>query len=456
MRLLITGKTQSGRTTALRQLLAHLLRLPHFDQIILLDGKGIQLDCFAALPRVTFFGPRAIEAAAEALQTLADQVPDRYARPDPARRLLLAADDLQTFSRAEKFGSKIKRNLNTLAEAGALGDYLLMTAPRETGNVPPPTRAQLDARLQLIGSGLFFFRAPGRPPQSGRIEPLSVEEATALAATPLAESEPPPSTEVPHLLGHVRVEPTRAPATLYLSPPGGGKTYTLQHHPNGTTARHIYLDLAQPHRTILTQIITGCGANVPKRTPVTALAELAALAVQAEPTLLLLDNLDQASAKMIPTVDKLMTAAAAVALSANEPRTPAERRKLKPFLPRCEVCELPPLPDETARTLLWATLDRNQVEKPQAVERKVLRAAAGNPATICKLARRIQRGDATELRQLYAPVKRVNIGWIILLVIIAGTMVSRRVVDSYVALFLLTLAYVGLRPFIYRLMRADD
>jgi len=61
----ITGKTQSGRTPALRQLLAHLPRLPQFDPIILLDGKGVQIDGFSNLPRVTFFGPRAIEATAD-------------------------------------------------------------------------------------------------------------------------------------------------------------------------------------------------------------------------------------------------------------------------------------------------------------------------------------------------------------------------------------------------------
>jgi hypothetical protein len=96
------------------------------------------------------------------------------------------------------------------------------------------------------------------------------------------------------------------------------------------------------------------------------------------------------------------------------------------------------------------------VKRPRTVEAKILNEARGNPGTVVKLARRIQEGDERELRKIYTPVKRVNIGWIVLLAVIALTFVSRRLVDSYVALMLLTMAYIGLRPFIYKLMRGDD
>jgi hypothetical protein len=151
-----------------------------------------------------------------------------------------------------------------------------------------------------------------------------------------------------------------------------------------------------------------------------------------------------------------MTAAAVVTLAANKPTSPTERRKLKTLYPRCEIREIAPLNREQTRALLWATLHRQAVKRPRTVEAKILNEARGNPGTVVKLARRIQEGDERELRKIYTPVKRVNIGWIVLLAVIALTFVSRRLVDSYVALMLLTMAYIGLRPFIYKLMRGDD
>jgi hypothetical protein len=171
---------------------------------------------------------------------------------------------------------------------------------------------------------------------------------------------------------------------------------------------------------------------------------------------LLFDNLDQASPKTIPSIDRLMTSATAVALAATEPTTPAQRRKLKPFFTRCVVKELRPLDHAAARQLLWTTLDRQHLERPSATEKRILRAAAGNPGNLIKLAHRVQRGDTKELREIYTPVKRINVGWILVLIIIAAAMVSRRVVDSYIALGILTMLTLGLRPFMYKLFYSSD
>jgi hypothetical protein len=243
---------------------------------------------------------------------------------------------------------------------------------------------------------------------------------------------------------------------LYLGEPDSGKTYALQHHPNGQTSRHLYADFAQAHRAVLVDLIEEAGAVVPPRVAVSNLTEIAALAIQAEPTLLLLDNLHAATPKALDSVERLMSAAAEVALAANRPTSPSARRKLKVLYPRCELREIAPLSREATRRLLWQSLDRATVKQPQTIEAKILNEAHGNPGVVVKLARRIQAGDEQELRRLYTPVKRVNVGWVVLLAVIAAAMVSRRVLDSYVALLLVTMVYLGLRPFIYRLMHYDD
>jgi len=466
LRLIVTGKTRSGKTTALNRILARALRQEWLGAL-LLDGKGTKLSLYGDLPGVTYLGPEQIEEWYERLQTISDDVPRRFAAliergletaPAGEPRYLIVADEVQRGTRRKKLGPKIRDALALIAEqSGALGDVLVVCSQRDVNAIPPSVRINCNAQLRMLGLGYFFYQCDGYPTTSGRVAWVLPEDALALARQPLPPDEPPMTRDrLPSVLGAVPVEPTRAPATLYIGPPGSGKTHALRNHPNGNVARHIYADLAQPHRAILVDIIEKAGAVVPSRVGIPDLAEIAALAVHAEPSLLLFDNLHAATGKTLTSVDRLMAAAKAVALTANEPNTPAERRRLKPFLVRCETQELKPLPQAEARELLWSVLDREAVKKPRYVEKKVLREAQGNPGDVVKLARRIQRGDERELRRLQTPVHRVNIGWIVLLAVIAALFVSRRVVDSYVALFLVTMAYIGLRPFIYKMMNNDD
>ncbi|MCP4288693.1 MAG: hypothetical protein GY792_30435, partial [Gammaproteobacteria bacterium] len=153
---------------------------------------------------------------------------------------------------------------------------------------------------------------------------------------------------------------------------------------------------------------------------------------------------------------RLMIGAASVGLSANEPRTPTDTRRLKPFVARCSVEELKPLRNEAAAELLWSVLEREAMERPKKVEKKLIREAQGNPKAIVDLARRIQRGDAAELRRIQTPVRRMNIGWIVLVAIVAAALVSRRIVDSYVALGIVTALALVLRPLIGRMMFSGD
>lgn len=465
MRLIVTGKTQSGKTTALHRLLLAALGRAWL-RCLICDGKG-HLGVWRNVPGVTYLGPDEIDGWAVELERLAEAVPDRFSKllasglyeapPEQLANFILI-DEVQKGSRAKKgVGKAIKDALSIIAEqSAALGDVLILASQRDVNAVPPDVRHNTNARLRMLGKGYFFYQCDGQPKTSGRV--AYIEAAEARAALDAAEREPLPLTPatVPDLLGVQRVEPTRAPAILYLGEPGSGKTHALHHHPNGRTSRHLYADFSQAHRATLVKLIEEAGAIAPPKLTIPDLAEIAALAVQAEPTLLLLDNVHRASPKALCSVERLMTAAADVALAADRPTSPVERRKLKPLYPRCEARDIPPLSRETTRTLLWQTLDRDQVKRPRTVEAKILNEAGGNPGTVVKLARRIQKGDERELRKIYTPVKRVNIGWIVLLAIIAAALVSRRILDSYVALLLVTMLYLGLRPFIYRMIRSDD
>lgn len=466
MRLLVTGKTRSGKSTALHRLAAHALRRP-WRSILLFDGKGNELDVYAdALgDNDHYFGPHDLQKLARALQQRVDELPARYAAlagrglrqaapGDPASLLLL--DEAQKATRAPAgLGRSIKDALAMLAEqSAALGDVLIIGTQRAVNAVPPAVRLNANANLQLLGRGYFHLKSDEHPTRSGRVAFITAEAARALLDRPLPVDAPPfDVAHLPQVLGSRPVEPTRAPATLYLGPPGSGKTYALRQHPNGSTGRHLYADLLHSHRAVLVSLLEQAGAVVPPKATIPELCELAALAIQAEPTLLLLDNLDQASLKTQQSIKRLMAAAAAVALAAAEPGTPAQRRKVEPFYPRCEVRRLKGLSRLEGRKLLWRVVDRQTVKHPQAVERKVLDEAGGRPGVIVDLARRVQRGDERELRSMSTPAPRINIAWIGLVLVIAFLMVGRWRADSYVVAGLLFALALALRPLLYRSLR---
>ena len=345
MRLIVTGKTQSGKTTALHRLLSHALRLDGWQQVLILDGKG-HLNLYRDLAVVIYLGPDQIERWAIELSQLAEVVPIRYKSllqrglyeaPGDEARHLIVVDEVQRGTRAKDgVGKAIKDALSILAEqSAALGDVLILSAQRAINAIPPDVRANANANLSMLGQGYFFYKADGLATVSGRVRYIEPEAARTALETPLSSDALRLTPEnVPDLLGRIAVEPTRAPATLYLGPPGSGRTYALERHPQGTTSRRLYADLAQPHRAVLVGLIENAGAVAPSRVPIPELAEIAALAVQAEPTLFLLDNLHAASAKTLTSVERLITAAGRVALTADTPTTPAAQRKVELFYPR--------------------------------------------------------------------------------------------------------------------------
>jgi hypothetical protein len=175
------------------------------------------------------------------------------------------------------------------------------------------------------------------------------------------------------------------------------------------------VDLAQPHRQAITSLIEAAGAVAPVRTPIPQLVEIAALAIQSTPTLLLLDNLDKASDGMLPTVDRLIEAAAEVALAARKPEKAAEQRKIEPFVSRVNLHEIKPLSRSEALALVRQHLPAN-VADPVATERRILELGQGHPASLVDLARRTQRGTLQEIREYQSPqTQPINVGWLLVL-----------------------------------------
>jgi hypothetical protein len=78
MRLLVTGKTRSGKSTALHRILSHALRLS-WAGVLFLDSKGSELCAYSNASDVTYVGPDRVDAWADKLEVLANALPARYA-----------------------------------------------------------------------------------------------------------------------------------------------------------------------------------------------------------------------------------------------------------------------------------------------------------------------------------------------------------------------------------------
>ena len=474
MRLLITGKTRSGKSTTLHQLLSDLLRRP-WIKVLLLDGKGVELAPYACQPDVTYAGPDQLEVWATQLDNIAMRLSIRFAElaragkraADPdAPRYLIIADEVQIGCRDHTHGRIIKNALTHISEqSAALGDVLILTCQREQNSVPPAVRWNCNAKLRMLGAGYFHYQPDGQPHVAGRVPYLSPEQALQRLPDPLnGTTSPEPaegadlsiSTET--LLQILRADHSdqeqdaRANATLYLGDVGSGRTHQLHHHPTNGTQRTIYIDLQESQKTWLSSILEQCGATVPGRITATELAEMAALAIRATPTTLLLDNLDAVQMRARDSITLLLDAAANVALAAQPPDTPARERKINPFIPRCRIVRIPPLSKPQAQELADQHLPTG-IPRRRATLRRIVDMGNGHPATIVNLCKQAKTGSLSELRHLESTPRMFNFGIILLLPILILLLVWRYQVDSYLASALLLAAMMLLRPFIYRSVR---
>lgn len=453
MRLAITGKTRSGKSTAMHCLLSHALRHV-WAGVLLLDGKGSELRHYASVEGVRYLGPGDMETWAAALTAHANAMAGRYiglvdrglreAEEDDLRYLIVI-DEVQKATRDKECGKEIKEALTLITEqSAALGDIVVMSTQREVNAIPPSTRANINCWLTMLGFGYFYLKPDGQNRTSGRTTLITPEEALETIAS---DKQPASFTieNIPAILGTQPVVPGRAPVTLYLGESGSGKTWHLAHHPR-KHVRTITVDLALSHKPALETLIEAAGAVVPPRCRIPDMVEIAALALQAESTLLLLDNMDQASAKMIPTVERLIQAAGEVAVSARTPRTDSDHRKINPIIPRAKVHEIKALDKDTATDLVREHLPET-VAEPDATERRITQLGSGHPGTLVNLATQTKRGTLSEIREYRAPktTEPTSLVWVLLIGAMFGLLLWRA--DGYTVTAILMLTLYIIRRF---------
>jgi energy-coupling factor transporter ATP-binding protein EcfA2 len=136
-RILVTGSSRSGKSTVLHHLLSRALPDASFDEIILLDGKGSELEVYAQVPGAIYYGPEDIEEWIPLLRDVANDMPVRYAAlgskrlaDEGAPRKLVVIDEVQRATRS-KYGRELTESLLLIAEqSGALRDVLILTVQR--------------------------------------------------------------------------------------------------------------------------------------------------------------------------------------------------------------------------------------------------------------------------------------------------------------------------------------
>lgn len=473
LRLLITGKTRSGKSTTLHTFIAATLKNPIWQKIILLDGKGVELSPYLKLQQghlrhnLAYFGPSQLEAWATVLTNIANDLENRYATlidkglrlaPADQPRYLIIADEVQVGCRDAKYGRVIKQALTHLCEqSAALGDTIVMTCQRAENSVPPNVRWNCNGRLAMLGNGFFHYKPDGLTAVAGKLPYVSPEQAFQKLNGQLTEySQSIDAANLLTLLGADRsdrtLDPARANATLYLGSDGSGKTHALKVHKTGRTKRTVYADLQEPLRTWLTSIMGQCNGSIPSKTTNVEAAELVELALRAEPSALLLDNLDKATERARPILQRLINSADIVAISARPPETPAQERKLNPFIPRCKIIRLSPLSANQSSKLADATLPAD-IPRRNATIRRITDMSAGHPATIVNLCLQAKTGSLKELRHLEHTPRMFNLAWLLLLPLLIFIIVWRYRVDSYLLSAFAIIGLMLLRPIVYSLVR---
>jgi len=430
MRLIVTGKSRSGKSTALHRLVRTALQTS-WSHMLLADGKSVELLRYAS-DRLHVYGEDEVEAFAAVLTATADRLTARYktlrgrgltaALPGDPRELMIV-DEIQEFTRHPKAGTAIKAALTRIFEkSGALGDLVIIATQRATAAIPPSTRHNASAQLRMLGIGYFQLVADGFPTRQGRVDPLAPLAAVA-ALTP---------SELPQVLGAQVVERVPTPITRYEGAAGSGRTYAIEHHLTDPAYRRVYLDVkAHTHRSLLVTCLQTCGATPPDGAPISELAEAAALALQAHPTLLLLDNVEAASAKTIASIHKLLDTATVAAVSMT-PATSTDHNRdlLASIRRRATVVPLQPLDQGRAAGLVRQVAPSID----QASETAILRRAHGNPQALVAYAERVAAHGDEERHQIEPfklPSKWLNVA--LMFAVLVGIILIQRHISNDIA-----------------------
>lgn len=426
MRLLVTGKTQSGKSTALHRLTRTALA-GQWARVLLADGKSAELVRYSSAT-LHVYEEDEVEQFAETLTAAAERLTIRYkalrvrgftqALPGDPRELIIV-DEVQSFTRHPKHGKAIRDALTAIFEkSGALGDVVILSSQRATGAVPPGVRLNASAQLRMLGLGFFQLVADGHATKQGRVDPQA----------PLRNIDKLTPADLPDALSAQVVVKEPTPITRYEGDTGSGRTYALEHHLSDPAYRRVFLDVAAlTHRELLVSCLQDCGATPPDAAPISELAAATALALQAQPTLLLLDNVDAASAKTIDTIHRLLDAAtvAAIALTPAD-QAGAKGARLATIRRRASVVTLQPLDRQRAAALVRQVAP--QVD--QASELAIIRRSNGNPRAIAAYAERVAAHGEEERHQI-EPVKRPSL-WLSL-ALMFGVLVAIIIIQRHVS-----------------------
>ena len=359
-------------------------------------------------------------------------------------RILIVIDEVQKGTRKKELGTVVKESLTLISEqCAALHDTVIMSTQRSVNAIPPSTRENVDCWLAMLGSGYYYLKPDGTARTSGRtslIEPRAVIEKVSSDCTWLALTY----KNIPEILGSQTVMPGRAPVTIYEGEIGSGKTHHLLKHPV-RHPRKIYVDLAQSHKKVLEILIESAHAVVPPKATIGDLAQIAALAIQAESTLLLLDNLDRITLAMTDSLNRVIDASGEVAISTRPAETKSEHKKMDHFMSRAIVIEIKPLDNNQAKTLIHENLP-NGIEDVEAATLKILRMANGHPRTIINLAMQTKTGSLDEIRAFKAPATQketINLSWLPLVLLMFGFVWWQA--DGYMVTALIMLGFMIIR-----------
>lgn len=394
MLLIVTGKTQSGKSTAVERLVRTALQTS-WSQIAIMNGKTGQVMQSAASSKLRVIPTMSPTDVAAALTAAADRITMRCAAlagksAQPADRELLVIDEVQEYTQHSKVGTTVRRALTRIFErAAVLGDVVILASQRATSAIPPGARVNACGELRMLGEGNFQLVASGSPARSGRVDP----------SAPLM----PPDTLTTEALPSALCGPVapRAPTlvTRYEGLPGSGRTYALGQHQGSTPGlQRIELDIkALAHKAMLITCLEQCGAAAPPAsTSVPELLEAAAVALQARPTLLLLDNVDLATSRVVDTLQRLIDASTEAAVALTPPPRNLGRDHAAPIRRRAALVELRPLDRDKAQSLVRQVAPAIDEASAQAVVQR----ADGNPQAIVAFTERVAAHGADERHHL--------------------------------------------------------
>src|SRR6266542_6113346 len=407
MRLIVTGKSRSGKSSALHRLVRTALTTT-WANVLIADGKSVELLRYAN-DRLRVYGEDEAEAFGEALTAAADRLTARYqalrgrgltaALPSDPRELIIV-DEIQEFTRHAKVGKDVKAALTRIFEkSGALGDLVIIATQRATNAIPPSTRHNASAQLRMLGVGYFPLVADGFPTRQGRVEQRA----------PLTGAEKLNPADLMDVLSAQAVPRVATPITRYEGETGSGRTYALYHHLADPAYRRVYLDIkAHTHRSLLITCLQTCGATPPDGAPIAELAEAAALSLKSHPTLLLLDAATVAAISMTPATT-----------------TDHTKDSLASLRRRATLITIQPLDQQRAATLL----EQAAPAIDPASKTTILRQSHGHPQTIMAYAERLAAHGDEERHQLESfklPAKWLNIFFMFVL-LVAIILIQRQI-----------------------------